>query len=198
MIPEGVESGHFRYHIKQLETRNLITKVERGLYRLSSAGLFFVDNISLNKHNPEKTPKFITYTLVRDKYSLGLYRKGKEPFKDKLNMVSGKVHQNELSLDASIRELKEKCEIYQNHLVSINRCGAAEIIIQNKTDVVSHFIAVIYKAEVKEIDDYKNILEIYNSSVLLKRDDLAPDFKQLFMAVNSGKKDFYLDIRISH
>ena len=62
---DEIESGHFRYHLTQLIKGGLVEQAERGLYRLSPAGLHAVDRLSKGRVNAVAMPKVITYILLQ-------------------------------------------------------------------------------------------------------------------------------------
>lgn len=71
LMPDAVESGLFRYHLKELEKRGLLTKVSRGRYKLSNKGLLLADSLSLNKHTAEKHQNSLPMCWWKTTYSTG-------------------------------------------------------------------------------------------------------------------------------
>lgn len=169
MQPDGVESSHFKYHLDQLLKDNLVEKTDRGIYALTGKGKAAVDRLSVGRINPHMTPKVITYTLLHDRDDYYLFRKDKEPFRDKLNMISGKVHMGERTVDAAVREVNEKVhlEIEPPQLKII-----AEIRIREGETLLTHIVAYVY---LQEYTGDCSLLEKVPKGELETRIDLAPD-----------------------
>ena len=76
-------------------------------------------------------------------------KREKEPYKGKLNLVGGKVEQNESELDAAYRELKEETGITQNEIT------------------LAHIMNFQYKLQDMELEVYAGKL---NKDVKLKEE----------------------------
>jgi ADP-ribose pyrophosphatase YjhB (NUDIX family) len=176
--PDGVESSHFKYHLDQLIRDGLVEKTGRGVYALSGKGKAAVDRLSVGRINPFQTPKVITYTLLQDADNYYLFRKDKAPFLGTLNMVSGKVHLDERSADASVREVMEKA----GESIDAPRLKViAEVRIHQDAQLISHFVAYVFVTEYRG-DSPR--LEKVAKRELNGRSDLASDLLELLRAIN--------------
>lgn len=177
---DEIESGHFRYHLGELVKEEYVTQLERGVYDLSQKGNSYVDKLSSHKINPENMPKVITYTLLNDGDTLLLQYKSKQPYIGMLNMIGGKLHENETANDASVREVYEKTGA---HITSPKLTGVFEIIIRSNKELLTHAIAYVFKASVLSDDfDPRSITPVaikhINEAV-----QLAPDFLPIFSKI---------------
>lgn len=178
LAPAGIESGHFRYHLNMLMKDKYIEQVKRGTYRLTLKGQAFVDTLSQDTVNPHKMPKVITYTLLESTEAVLLQEKAKEPYMGLLNFIGGKMHQGETAKEASMREVFEKTgvAIKPPHYV-----GSAEIVIKKDKQVLSHVIALLFRAQVGPGDfASSDLVSIAPSAIGSQPDSYAPDFLELY------------------
>lgn len=185
--PPGVESSHFKYHLDQLLQDDLVVRIDRGIYGLTTKGRMAVDRLSERRVNPHQTPKVITYTLLQKDDKYHVYRKRKEPFLGTLNMVSGKVHLGETSHDAALREVHEKAGV---HAQDLEQRLIAEVRIRESDALVSHFIAYVFTAR---LENKSGDLEAYTPEELVHRDDIAPDLTALLHAIHTWQTSVSLD-----
>lgn len=176
--PDGVESSHFKYHLDELRREGLVERIDRGVYKLTKKGLMAVDRLSVGRINPHQTPKVITYTLLYDADHYYFYRKPKAPFLDTLNLVAGKVHLDETTRQASIREVYEKTGL---RLQDVHHTTVAEVRIRNGGELVSHFIAYLYSVQ---ISDTAGLVPIAKNEVG-QCSNLAPDTLALITAITN-------------
>ncbi len=178
--PDGIESSHFRYHLKELERAKYLESPKRGVYRLTLKGQHFVDRLSRHSVNPINMPKVITYTLLKKGEDYLLQPKDKEPYKGLLNMIGGKVHEGETTLEASCREVHEKTGI---EIVAPTLGGVYEIIIRNQESLLTHAIAYVYIAQVSNSAGSK--LVSISKSELAKTSGLAPDTLRIITSLSA-------------
>lgn len=178
--PKHLESSHFRYHLLQLENDGYILKKDK-IYELTIKGKSFVDRLSSDGVGVTQMPKVITYTLLHTDSEYLLHNKQKEPYKDLLNLIGGKVHYNELSHEAAEREVKEKTN---QAVANLKYCGTAEIRISYKEELLSHVVAFIYSKEVSSSTE--GLVPIKKES-LENHINLAPDCLKLIQQINLGK-----------
>lgn len=188
--PDGVESSHFKYHLDQLQHDGLVTRVDRGVYALTEKGKAAVDRLSIGRINPHQTPKVITYTLLERDDHYYLYRKNKEPFLGTVNMIAGKVHLDERTYDAAVREVQEKAGLV---VVDLEHKVVAEVRIHENDQLVSHFVAYVFIAS---FNGDVSMLEEIAPTDLIKRADLASDLLPLIAAVQAGERYVDLDLTI--
>ncbi len=188
--PDGVESSHFKYHLDQLQQDGLVARVDRGVYALTGKGKAAVDRLSIGRINPHQTPKVITYTLLCRDDNYYLYRKNKEPFLGTLNMIAGKVHLDERTYDAAVREVYEKANLVVGDL---EHKLVAEVRIHEDQQLVSHFIAYVFVAD---FEGETTSLEKIAIADVSNRLDLAPDFLPLATALQGNERYVDLDLAI--
>lgn len=175
--PEGIESSHFRYHLKELERDGYVISPERGVYELTAKGQHHVDRLSRGTVNALNMPKVITYTLLTHGDSYLLQVKDREPYKGLLNMIGGKVHESETTAVAAVREVREKAGI---EIDTPALAGVFEVIIRRGTDLLTHVIAYVYTAEVAEVPES---LTPIKKTELTQAPNLAPDILAIISAV---------------
>lgn len=186
--PDGVESSHFKYHLDQLQQDGFVERTRRGVYALTEKGVMAVDRLSVGRINPIQTPKVITYTLLQDDEAYYLYRKPKAPFLDKLNMVAGKVHLDERTYDAAVREVQEKTELTA---IDVRHESVAEVRVRQNGQLISHFVAYVFTAG---FAGDPSRLEKIPRDELAGRSDLAPDLLALVEAIATKRPFVDLDI----
>lgn len=177
--PDGIESSHFRYHLKELERDGYVTSPERGVYELTAKGQHYVDRLSRGTVNAINMPKVITYTLLTHDDTYLLQVKDREPYKGLLNMIGGKVHESETTAVAAVREVHEKVAI---EIETPALAGVFEVIIRHGADLLTHAIAYVYTAEVAEIPDGLTPIE---KTKLVEAPALAPDAVPIISAISS-------------
>ncbi|MDB5185299.1 MAG: Hydrolase [Candidatus Saccharibacteria bacterium] len=179
--PEGIESGHFRYHLKELEREGYVASPKRGVYQLTTKGQHFVDRLSRGSVNAVNMPKVITYTLLTQDDNYLLQRKDKQPYKGLLNMIGGKVHEGETTAVASSREVYEKTSLA---IEAPALSGVCEILIRDGDALLTHVIAYIYSAEVANSTSHD--LVAIPISELANAEGLAPDTIPIISSLHEG------------
>jgi ADP-ribose pyrophosphatase YjhB (NUDIX family) len=178
--PDGIESSHFRYHLKELEREQYVTSPERGVYRLTTKGQHLVDRLSRHTTNFINMPKVITYCLLTQGSSYLLQRKNRDPYRGFINMISGKVHEDETTIDACRREVQEKAGIEISAPVLK---GIFEIIIRSGGKLLTHTIAYAYTAEALEDVRRDHDLLAIDRADLTNTPELAPDTVQIITSL---------------
>lgn len=179
--PEGIESSHFRYHLKELERDSYVVSPERGVYELTAKGQHYVDRLSRGSVNAINMPKVITYTLLTHGDSYLLQVKDREPYKGLLNIIGGKVHESETTAVAAVREVREKAGI---DIEPPALAGVFEVIIRRDTDLLTHAIAYVYTTEVAEVPEDLTPIE---KAKLGEVPALAPDAIPIISAISSPR-----------
>lgn len=187
--PDGVESSHFKYHLDQLQRDGVVERTRRGVYALTEKGKMAVDRLSVGRVTPILTPKVITYTLLQDDDNYYLFRKDKEPFLGRLNMVAGKVHLDERASDAAAREVGEKAGL---RAVGLEQKTVAQVRIHENGQLVSHFVAYVFTAG---FDGDLAKLERVPKADSASRSDLAPDLLALIEAINGNQP--FVDLELT-
>lgn len=165
MRPPRVDSNLYNYHLKLLQKNGLVEKVEGKGYRLSPAGLRYVDYVSVEKFVPRHQPKLITKLLIVDEFGdILMWPKYKQPFIGAWSLPSGKVHFEDASVaDAARREL---AFVTTDRDVTLRHAGVIEveagILGQPITHILEHlFCATIPRhAVMHELAQWKSLAEL--------------------------------------
>lgn len=190
LLPDDVESGHFKYHLDQLVKDKLVSPQGRGIYGLTDKGKAFVDRLSEDKINPYQMPKVITYTLLKNGDDIFLYKKTKEPYRGLLNFVGGKMHVGETPDQASHREVAEKTGIHAQDGVAR---GVVDIRIYADGALLTHAVAYVF---ILAIDTPSESLIRLKREQLQTRTDLAPDFLSILALIDSSDRLFVTSLSI--
>lgn len=117
--PPKTETNLFSYHLNLLLKSGLINKTAAG-YKLSSAGLSYVDRVSGEKQTIRRQPKIITMLLVQNSDGeVLLQKRGKQPYINSWTLPYGKLHIDDHSVViAAQREANEKLayEVMPKHI----------------------------------------------------------------------------------
>lgn len=110
MIAE-LTSKHFNYHLQQLVSADLISKVDHG-YILTNFGKNYVSKLDETNMQEERQPKVSVALIVTRETKSGrdflLTRRLKQPYYGKVGGFTGKVRFGEMFEDAARRELLEE------------------------------------------------------------------------------------------
>lgn len=181
--PDGVESSHFKYHLNQLINAGYVSHESRGVYSLTAKGRSHVDSLSVGSVLPEQTPKVITYSLLYDANSYYLNKKDKEPYRNLLNMIGGKLHMGETAEQAASRELREKVGLEG---VEVSLRGSVGVRIMSGTTILSHVIAYVFSMHVAEIRVPDSLIKIDKHSIETE-EGLAPDLLPILRLIETGE-----------
>lgn len=141
--PKDAESNLFIYHLKNLIKQGLIEKTIGG-YRLTVAGLRYIDKISLSRFEHRSQPKIITIIISKNiKGEHLLYITKRQPFYNLIGFPYGKIHFGETLFEAANRELKEKSGLS----ASLKHKGDAYLKIYKDEELISHMLCHIFWAD---------------------------------------------------
>lgn len=149
MRPTGVDTNLYSYHLKLLLKTNLVEKTDVG-YRLTIAGMAYVDRLNIKTVHPTPQPKLITMLIIQNGYGgVLMYQRKRQPFIDRWTVPLGKVHDDDESVEASAqREIKEKIG---DAKLELNHAGEAYIRVRHENRVVmSTLVHVFYAATDEE------------------------------------------------
>jgi ADP-ribose pyrophosphatase YjhB (NUDIX family) len=192
LMPDHIESSHFRYHLKQLMTDGLVGKDGAGQYILSNKGQQEVDYLSVNRATITRLPKVITYTLLRHGNKMLLFRKPKEPYRNLWSLIGGKVHFGEDTAHAARRSVREKTGLE----VELPRhCGVANIIIYKDNAPLSHVIAYVHTVDLQGLPG--TMPPGLNAIALseMHKYPLSPDLEPIVQHINTATTPFVEQIR---
>jgi ADP-ribose pyrophosphatase YjhB (NUDIX family) len=181
---DGIESGHFRYHLQQLVKDGFVNQLQRGQYGLSIKGQILTDKQSKNRAKSSEMPKTITYTLMKNGDFILLQEKQKQPYMGLLNMIGGKLHEGETAEEASSREVFEKTGL---HIIPEKLTGIFEIFIKSGEVLLSHTIAFVFLANITASQSEGKNLTAIKADDIEQASGLAPDFMPIFKTIRSAK-----------
>jgi len=192
LMPDGLESSHFRYHLKLLMTDKLVVKDNNGHYRLSDAGQREVDYLSTNRVTSVRTPKVITYTLLIYGQQIVLYKKPKEPYRHLWGLIGGKVHFGEAIRASAQREVFEKTGL-QVPLPTLR--GVADIIIEKDGEPLSHVTAYVHSCVLDNLPQTLPPELAVIDYATVKQHLVIPDLPPLLEALQPNNKFFFKQLR---
>lgn len=195
MLPDNIESSLFQYHLKALVKDGLVQKQDDGAYALTHAGQAALEYMSVGRTTQVRMPKVITYTLLTHQGKLLLLRKQKEPYRNLLEPVGGKVHFGEEPQAAAQREVTEKLGLQLAERPMLR--GVADIIINKDGEPLTHMVVYMHTCELPAIPanlpDYTVWL---THSELKSRNDLVASTLPLIDAALSGQELFVSFLRL--
>ncbi len=194
MLPKGMESSHFNYHLKMLEKDGLVTRQARGIYALSHEGEAAVEYLSLDQLDPRRMPKVTTFTLITHKDHMLLLHKQKEPYRNMYELIAGKIHFGEHVSDAAQREMYEKVglKIAKPHLA-----GVADVIINKDNAPLTHLIAYVHTLELDSLPQLPNTIWLARGD-LQKQPNVTPITLPFIDAIDKGDaRPFVLSLDVS-
>ncbi len=187
LMPEGIESSHFRYHLKQLMTAGLVEKNAADAYILTDKGQREVDYLSDKRTLPIRTPKVITYTLLTHGEVFFLLKKPKEPYRDLYGLIGGKVHFGEDVRAAAQREIFEKVGL---PVALPDLCGVANIVISKGGKVHSDVVAYVHTLELTDLPGDLPPALINTTTHRVQALPLIPDAIPILHLLQSAKRPF--------
>lgn len=151
MRPPKTDSNAYSYHLRALQKEGLVEKGEKG-YRLSPAGLSYVDRVSIEKFELRLQPKIITMIISQNEEgAVQMWQKQKQPFIGAWTLPNGKMHIADASIEAAaLREAKEKVNITPQALQHVGACSIRAFI---NGHLVSYVLAHIFTAELDETQE---------------------------------------------
>lgn len=107
-----LSSDHFNFHITRLVELNLIEKVQRGTYRLTTAGKEYANRLDTDNNTVERQPKSaVIFGLSREKDGKIEYlfqERRKNPYFGFWGLPSGKIRWGETITETARRESLEE------------------------------------------------------------------------------------------
>jgi ADP-ribose pyrophosphatase YjhB (NUDIX family) len=192
LMPDGIESSNFQYHLKQLIKDGLVKRRKQGGYGLTHEGRVVMDYLSEGRVTPVRMPKIITYTLITSRGRLLLYRKNKDPYRGLWGLIGGKIHFGENVSLAAQREVLEKTGA---RIPVPEFVGVANIVISQATKTLSQVTAYVHTIEIEDFDTSGADGMRFIRQEELSAFDLMPDFRSILRAVSSQTRPFVLHIK---
>ena len=175
MRPLNVDTNLYKYHLNLLKKSGFVTKTNEG-YCLDTAGLLYVDRVSLKSLKVRTQPKIITMIVVQNADGdVLLQKRTKQPHIDTWTLTYGKLHIDDESIVAAAqREASEKLGV--NNL-AVTHAGDCYIRICQNGEVLSSTLAHIFYCETDDITTHDEL--IWARPHKLANYDLAPAVEQI-------------------
>lgn len=143
MRPARTDTNLYSYHLKLLQKSGLVEKVDEG-YRLTVAGMAYVDRVNIKTVHPTPQPKVITMLVIQNGYGgVLMYERKRQPFIGRWTVPLGKLHDDDESIAVSAqREVDEKLGGIN---LDLEHAGDAYIRIRHAGEVaISTLVHVFY------------------------------------------------------
>lgn len=153
--PSKVDTNLFTYHLKGIVKSGLVDKVESG-YTLSTAGLSYVDRVSIEKRVVRTQPKIITMLVIQNgEGDILLQKRTKQPYITTWTLPYGKLHIEDDSVhEAAQREAFEKLGMENPEL---EHAGDAYIRVKTSGAHLSTTLVHVFRAY-REYEIHRNDL----------------------------------------
>ncbi len=107
--PTGLDSDHFKFHIKRLVELEYVEKTSEGHYTLTQKGKEYAHRLDTDENTIEKQPKLSVALIVENKEGKFLSQQRlKQPYYGFWGRLTGKVRWGETLLETAERELLEE------------------------------------------------------------------------------------------
>lgn len=190
--PKSLEANLFMYHLKQLMKLDYVEKCDEG-YRLATAGLTYVDSLTLTNRKPRKQPKIIAiFALKNSRGEWLLARRKLQPYIGQLMIPSGKQHFGESPEEHIKREIKEQI----GEAIKLKRCGFADIRIKKDDYLVTHISAHIYRGGYDGPSPADTVKFSYEW-VAAPSQDLLVGTEEILAELKKDQKNFWLSLDLS-
>ncbi len=194
MRPENVDSNLYNYHLKRLVKEEYIEHDPARGYRLSAAGMRFVDHVSLETFEPRWQPKLLTMLIIINDNHIWLWPKYKQPFIGSWSLPSGKVHYDDVSVEAAA--LREAGYLSDKPPQAIEHCGVIEFIAEIDGQTASHTLAHIFKVDMKPNDVTHTKVQWIDLDEIPSL-VLSPGTREIIQAVEEYTGFFYKSLTIN-
>lgn len=110
IIPTGLESDVFKFHLRKLITMGFIKKNKEQFYSLTKLGKEFANNLDDEKRTIQKQPKLSLLFLVEsnDKKHFLFQQRKRQPYYDYWGLLSGPVQWGEDFIDTAQQEFEKQ------------------------------------------------------------------------------------------
>lgn len=150
MKPGSVDSNLYNYHLKELIKDGYVERREQKGYRLSPAGLRYVDHVSLESFEPRWQPKLLTKLYIQNEEGAVLmWPKMKQPFIGTWSLPSGKIHYDDVTTE---RAAQRELSYITDKQLDLRLLGVAEIAVHINNNLTTHGIEYVYGLTMKAAD----------------------------------------------
>jgi ADP-ribose pyrophosphatase YjhB (NUDIX family) len=116
--PTGLTSDHFNFHISRLVELQLVEKVSRGRYQLTTRGKEYANKLDTDQRTIERQPK-VAVLLAPERTTEGVteylfQERLKNPYFGYSGFISGKMRWGESIEETAARELHEEAGLTAN------------------------------------------------------------------------------------
>ncbi len=136
--PTGLSSDHFNFHIGRLVELELIEKVERGQYALSSRGKEYANKLDTDSNTIERQPKSAVILAIEREYrgqkQFLFQERLKQPYFGYWGLPSGKIRWGETITETALRESLEETGLSADFRVA--GVYHEHVKIENQNDMV--------------------------------------------------------------
>lgn len=175
MRPPKVDTNLYSYHLKLLMKAGFIKKTDDG-YTLDKKGIVYVDRVSTSTLNLRSQPKIVTMLVIQNSNGdILLFKRKRQPYTDLWTLPYGKVHIDDISIEAAAkREAAEKLGL-QNQ--TVERAGDCYIRIMDTAEVIMSTLVHVFRFETDDIPPSDRLL--WARPHKLHELELAPAVEQI-------------------
>lgn len=198
MRPSGIESNHYSYHLEQLLKEAFIAKGD-GVYRLTPAGLAYVDSLSQGRMVARRQPNIATMIDVTtpDGKTL-LFKRNFQPYLHLVGLPLGKMHYEEQTAEAAVRELQEKTGLTG---LTLQHRGMVYIHVIQGGTTITRILGHVFHADIPGVLPVTILPErgevFWADHRTLDPATLAPGFLRVKELLAGGPNLFFDEITIS-
>ena len=175
MRPPKVDTNLYSYHLKLLIKSGFVQKTDAG-YTLDKKGIVYIDRVSTATLNVRSQPKIVTMLVIQNSNGdVLLFKRKRQPYTDLWTLPYGKVHIDDLSIEAAAkREAAEKLGL---HNQTVERAGDCYIRIMDGNEEIMSTLVHVFRFENDHITPTEQLL--WARPHKLAELDLAPAVEQI-------------------
>jgi 8-oxo-dGTP diphosphatase len=119
--PTGLASDHFTFHIARLVELDMVEKVGRGRYKLTTKGKEYANKLDTDAKTIERQPKVAVLLAVERRVDgrteILFQQRTKNPYYGYWGFPTGKIRWGETITQTAARELKEETGLEANYKI---------------------------------------------------------------------------------
>ena len=145
--PKNTDSNLFNYHRKMLLQQGYIRQNSDKTYSLAGKGLRLAEKVTLSDLRVRDRPKLsVIFLLTNKQGDLAVWEKAVQPFVGTVNLPNGKMHFEDVSVDAAARRMLG--EITTAAAATLTLRGTAEIYINYSGEPLVHAVYMVMAANI--------------------------------------------------